>query len=78
MPQAVHSNLFFYAEDSCLMFQHKEAEEIERVLNNHFENIRHWFVDNKLSIHFGEEKTKSILFAGQRKIKTIKKSNIKY
>ena len=55
------------------MFQDKEVEEIERVLNNDFENICNWFVDNKLSIHFGEDKTKSILFASQRKIKTIKK-----
>ena len=78
VPQAVNSNLFLYADDSCLMFQHKEVEEIERVLNNDFENICDWFVDNKLSIHFGEDKTKSILFASQRKIKTIKKLNIKY
>ena len=28
MPQAVNLNLFLYADDSCLMFQHKEAEEI--------------------------------------------------
>ena len=56
----------------------KEVVEIERVLNNEFENICDWFVDNKLSIHFGEDKTKSILFASQRKIKTIKKLNIKY
>ena len=60
------------------MFQHKNSEEIEKVLNNDFENICDWFVDNKLSIHFGEDKTKSILFASQRKIKTIKKLNIKY
>ena len=60
------------------MFQHKEVEEIERVLNNDFENICDWFVDNKLSIHFGEDKTKSILFASHRKIKTIKKLNMKY
>ena len=60
------------------MFQHKELEEIEWVLNSDFENICDWFVDNKLSIHFGEDKTKSILFASHRKIKTIKKLNMKY
>ena len=74
----MNSNLFLYAGDSCLTFQHKELEEIERTLNNDFENICDWFIDNKLSIHFGEDKTKSILFASQRKIKTIKKLNIKY
>ena len=35
------------------MFQHKEVEEIEKILNNDFENIFDWLVDNKLSIHFG-------------------------
>ena len=55
-------------------FSYDEIEEIEKVLNNYFENICDWFVDNKLSIHFGEDKTKSILFASQRKIKTIKKT----
>ena len=44
MPQAVNSNLFLYADDSCLMFQHKEVEEIERVLNNDFENICDWLL----------------------------------
>ena len=28
MPQAVNSNLFLYAENSYLMLQHKEVEEI--------------------------------------------------
>ena len=52
----------------------KEVEEIEKVIKNDFENIWGWFLDNKLSIHLGEGKTKSILFASQRKIKTIKKT----
>ena len=51
------------------MFQHKDVEEIEKVLNNNLENIYDWFVDNKLTIHFGEDKTVSIHFASQRKIK---------
>ena len=34
--------------------------------------------DNKLSIHFGEDKTKSIFFASKFKKKNIKKRNIKY
>ena len=57
---------FICAGDSCFMFERKDVEEIEKVLNNDFENICDWFVDNKLSIHFGEDKTKSILFASQR------------
>ena len=74
----MNSNLFLYADDSWLMFQHKDVEEIKKLLNNDFENICDWFVDNKLSIHFSEDKTKSILFASQHKIKNIKKLNIRY
>ena len=78
MPQAVKSNLFLYADDSCLMYQHKDVSEIEEQLNKDFENVCDWFVDNKLSIHFGEDKTKSILFASKRKIKSARKLNVKY
>ena len=39
----------------------------ENQLNEDFYNIYDWFMDNKLSIHFGEDKTKSILFASKFK-----------
>ena len=77
MPQAVKSNLFLCADDSCLVFQEKDAIEIEKQLNEDFTNICEWFVDNRLSIHFGEDKTKSILFASIRKIKRVLKLKIK-
>ena len=38
----------------------------------------HWFVDNKLSIPFGEDKTKSILFTSKHKIKKLQKLEIIY
>ena len=36
------------------------------------------FLDNKLSIHFGDDKAKSILFASKRRAKNIRKLNIRY
>ena len=78
MPLAVKSNLFLYVDDSCLMYQQRNVEEIEKQLNKNFENVCDWFVDNKLSIHFGENKTKSILFASKRKIISARKLNAKY
>ena len=63
MSMAVECNLFLYADDTCLVFQSKNIKDIEKQLNKDFANISDWFVDNKLSIHFGEDKTKSILFA---------------
>ena len=35
-------------------------------------------MDNKLSIHFGEDKTKSILFSSKRKVKKASSLNIQY
>ena len=58
MSQAVKCHLFLYADDSCLVCQHKDVNEIGKQLNVDFSNICDWFVDNKLSIHFGEDKTK--------------------
>ena len=66
MPQAVRSTLLLYADDSCILY--KEVDEIEKQLNKDFENICDWFVDNKLSIHFGEDKTKSILWFVDNKL----------
>ena len=37
-----------------------------------------WFVDNKLSIYFGHDKTKSILFGTKQKLRNAKALNIVY
>ena len=78
MAQTVKSNLFLYADDSCLIFQGKDVIEIEKQLNGDFANICERFVDSRLSIHFCEVKTKSILFASKRKIKKVPKLKINY
>ena len=78
MSQTVKCNLFLYADDTCLVCQHKDINEIEKQLNKDFGSICSWFVNNKLSIHFGNDKTKSILFASKCKIKKVRKLNIKY
>ena len=67
-----------YADDTCLIFQHKDITEIESALNKNFRVLCDWFVDNKLNIHFGENKTKSILFGSKHKIKKSKPLNIQY
>ena len=37
-----------------------------------------WFVDNKLRVHFGEGKTKSILFSPKHKSKSMEQIDISY
>ena len=78
MSQAVKCDLFLYADDTCLVCQHKDINKIENQLNEDFCIIWDWFVDYKLSIHFGEDKAKSMLFASKFKRKNIKKLHIKY
>ena len=78
MVQAENCDLLLCADDTGLIFQHKGINIIEHQLNRNFSNICDWFVDNKLSIHFGEDKTKSILFAPLNKWEKLRKLNISY
>ena len=52
--------------------------EMKKRLTKDFSNICDWFVDNKLSIHFGEDKTKSILFSSKRNLKLVEELDIRY
>ena len=58
MPQSVDCDLLLYADDTCLGFTDKNIKTIESNLNKNFNSLCDWFVENKLSIHFGEEKLK--------------------
>ena len=55
-------DLRLYADDTCLLFSHQNIKSIESNLNSDFNRLCEWFIDNKLSIHFGDDKTKSVLF----------------
>ena len=75
--EAVNCELLLYADDTCLIFQHNDIE-IEIQFNRNFTLICDWFLDNKLSIHFGKDKTKSIIFSSKCKIKKASPLNIQY
>ena len=68
MPQAVSCELL-YADDTCLICMGKYIKMIKDQLNKDFSSLCEWFIDNKLSIHFGEQKTKSILFGTTKRLK---------
>ena len=78
MPQAVTSTLLLYVDDSCILYQHKNVVQIEKQLIEDSKNLCDWFVDNKLIIHFSEDKAKSILFASKRRARNICQLNTKY
>ena len=62
MKQTVDCDLLLYADDSCLVYQHIAMQETERNLNKNFSDVCDWFVNYKLTLSFGEHKTKCILF----------------
>ena len=49
--------------------------KIENVFNKEFANVCDWFVDDKLSIYFGEDKTRYILFSSDKNLPEL---NITY
>ena len=70
MLQAVNSELLLYADDTCLIYMGKDNKTVEEQLNRDLNSFCEWFIDNKLSIHSGEEKAKSILFGTKGHLKT--------
>ena len=76
LPQAIVSDSLLYADDTCIVFQHKNVTEIEKQLLRDFSSLCDWFVDNKLSVHFSQDKTKSILFGTKHKLRNAKTLNI--
>ena len=77
MPQAVRSDLLLYANDTCLFFMGKDSKTIEDQLNQNFNSLCEWFIDNKLNVHFGREKTKSILFGTKQPLHKEKALDIR-
>ena len=76
IPQALsNTHTYLYADNTYIFHQHKDVTELENVLNKEFVNVCDWSVDNKLSIHFGEDKVKCILFI---RYKNLPELNITY
>ena len=53
-------------DETSIFYQYENVTKIENVLKKEFANVCKWFIDNRLSIHFGEHKTKYILFSVEK------------
>ena len=58
--------VLLYADDSAILFSHKDPRVISDKLSTVMESCQDWLVDNKLSLHLG--KTESIIFGPKRKL----------
>ena len=68
--------LLLYADDSTILFSHKDPDQIAYKLGKVLESCSDWLVDNKLSLHLG--KTECILFGSKRKLRRVKEFNVTY
>ena len=76
LPQSLsYAGSYLYADDTCIFYQHDDVHKIKNALNKEFSSFCQWFINNKLSIHFGEDKTKSILVSKPRGLREINMSN---
>ena len=79
MPCALkYSELFLSADDSCIVFQSRDINSIQEKLTHDFSEVCDWFIDNKLSTHFGEDKTKCIPLGSKHNLRKIENFDIKY
>ena len=78
IPQAVKCDLFFYADDTCLIIQHQNLKETEDQLNLNFPSLCDWFIGNNISIQLGQSKTKPIHSGTKFSIKRTEPLNIIY
>ena len=51
LPKAVVSDSLLHADDTCIVFQHKNVTETEKQLLRDFSSLCDWFLDNKLSAY---------------------------
>lgn len=51
--------MFIFDNNRLTFYQHKDVSKTNQDLNNFFQYISVWFVDNKLSIHLGKDKQKA-------------------
>ena len=59
------------------MYESVDCDLLEGNLNRNFNSLCDWFAENKLSIHFAEDKTDSIIFGSKRKLKNLCLINIR-
>ena len=63
------SKLLLYADDSAILYSHKDPKVISKKLALELEMCSRWLIVNKLFLHVG--KTKRVLFGPKTKLRKI-------
>ena len=56
LPQSLsESGSYLHPDYARIFYRDKDFHKIDDVLNKEFSTLYKWFIDNKLSIHFGTD-----------------------
>ena len=66
LPQAAVSDSLLYADNTCIVYKHKNVTEIKKQLLRYFSSLCHWFVDNLFGTkhNFWTAKALNIMYNG--------------
>ena len=76
MAQAVDCDLHLYPDDSCSVYVGNDVNVIENNHNRNFNSLCNWVVEKKLTIYFGEDNTKAIIFCMKSNLKRVHQLDI--
>ena len=63
---SLNCGLSLYADDSALLYAHRDSGVISDCLSEELSKCKGWLTDNRLSLHVG--KTEALLFGTKRKL----------
>ena len=58
--------LLLYADDSTILFSHRDQDQFASKLSKVLESCSDWLVDKKLSLHLGKTECIRPYYSGQR------------
>lgn len=74
MFRPVDCDLLLYADESCLVYQHRDVKENKQKQSKTFWNASYWFVSKKLS---NQKRPKRIPFGTRKKLKQESRLSIR-
>ena len=66
----IDCELLLYADDTCIIYQHKDIAEFETALNKNFSMLCDCLVDKKFSIHFERIKQNQVCLVANIMLKS--------
>ena len=74
-----HCKMIMYADDTVLFYNHKDQQEIEKVLSEEFGTLSSWLRENELILNLKEGKTEIMMFGTKNRLNQQEcQINVKY